>query len=123
MLVFPSSAGTRRRDFEASIAPSRLGLAGPSQGSIGICGGEPEWVLEDESPAQVAGEESVFLFQLYPDLDLPTLPGAPPQMEVGLDGVPAPSPESRYELFIGNSIYAFGPREPSHLVYLLTQVD
>jgi hypothetical protein len=86
-------------------------------------GGTPVWVLENEAPSKVAGANATFLFQLRQGLEFPTVEGAPPQMDIGLDGSPELGAPGHYELFLGNAIYFFGPERPSSLVYVLTQVD
>jgi hypothetical protein len=86
-------------------------------------GGRPKWVLENEAPRRVANSDATFLFQLREDLEFDTVEGAPPQIDLGLDGSAVPGNPGRYRLFLGNAIYFFGARDPSSLVYVLTQVD
>lgn len=95
----------------------------PEGSIVGRVGGEPRWVMDDEAPAMVAGAKATFLFQLHPGLEFRLIDDAPPQVEIGLDGTPEPSPDGVYRLFLGNALYLWGPASPSGEVYALTQID
>ena len=88
-------------------------------------GGEPAWMLDDESPATYASHHRMFfLMQLEPGLTFETVDGAPKQIEAGFDGTPQASPYDTYELFLGNGLYLFGTEDRDvRAVYALTQVD
>jgi hypothetical protein len=87
-------------------------------------GGEPTWLLEDESPMSYGeGNDMHFLLQLVPDAQFELVDGAAPQMELNLMGEAEPSLEPYYQLFNGNAIYLFGSSDrglPS--VYAVTQI-
>jgi hypothetical protein len=87
-------------------------------------GGTPDWLQDDEAPATYAGRTPmVFLMQIERGFEFPLVPGAPPQMELALDGTPEPAERPYYQLFIGNAIYLFGTQDRSQpLVYAITQV-
>jgi hypothetical protein len=122
-LVFETSAARIRDKYSVAVQFSVLSPCRHRSAAFAQVGGSPSWVLEDETPSKVAGSTAIFLFQLLQGLDFRTLGGAPPQMDLALDGSPQLGAPGRYQLFLGNEIYFFGPTEPSSLVYVLTQVD
>jgi hypothetical protein len=88
-------------------------------------GGNPNWLLDDESPKTYNGKASLFfLLQLLQGFQFEIAKGAPRQIESALDGSPRPSLLNYYQLFNGNKIFLFGTGgNVPPLVYALTQVD
>jgi len=125
-LVFPTESGQfdTRYPERVKFSPIRLQRTGSGLG-MGLIGGTPAWVMEDESPRTYGSRVPMhFLLQIHAGLEFRMVQGAPPQMEVGLAGEPEPSPHDFYQLFIGNVVYFFGTetRTPP-LVYAITQVS
>ena len=125
-LVFSTAGAQIRRDYQPKVKFSRFHLVpveDPASPGSKI-GGEPNWLLEDETPGTYAGRHSaVFLLQLEQGLEFDTVEGAPRQVELGLDGKPRPARRSTYRLFLGNALYMFGFDAERPLVYAITQVD
>lgn len=126
-LVFPVDQCVVRRDYVEKVRFIRMQvLSAEDAATLGNkLGGNPHWILEDETPGTYAGEfQLTFLLQLEQGLEFPTVEGAPPQIEIALDGTPAPAERSHYELLIGNALYLFGVEERGEpLVYAITQAD
>jgi hypothetical protein len=122
-LVFETTSARLRPSYAPRIRFAPLSPCWLRRSAVLQVGGKPRWVLEDESPRRVANTEATFLFQLREDLAFDSVEGAPLQLDLGLDGSPTPGEPGRYRLFLGNEIYFFGTREPSSLIYILTQVD
>ena len=124
-VVFDSQESSLDEGYEPRVAFQGIEIhAKRSQRSIGKIGGIPDWLLEDEAPSLLSdGENLFFLLQLYQSLSFQRVNGAPPQIELGLDGTPYPSGLEHYELFLGNALYFFGTEIPdAKKIYLLTQV-
>lgn len=125
-LVFDGHSAVLREDYSQKVAFRRLELApkGAIEDGSSKVGGEPTWLLEDEAPSNYAGRVPMgFLLQLEPGLAFETVPGAPVQMTLGLDGRATLADRSSYELFLGNALYLFGTDDASlRLVYAVTQV-
>ena len=126
-LVFESCNGVVRNDYveEVRFRPWKL-VRVPDLRTEGTkVGGEPVWLLEDETPGTYGGAEPMgFLMQLQEEYEFDRLPGAPPQATLDLRGRVKDATEPFYSLFLGNRLYFFGTRnrqEPR--VYMLTQVD
>lgn len=126
LLVFPTATAQARQEYQPKVKFSPLILV-PTDDPAAYeskIGGEPTWVLEDESPGSYAGRyRSTFLLQLEQGTQFDTVEGAPRQVELGLDGKPRPAQRSTYELFLANAIYMFGFEAERLLVYVITQVD
>lgn len=124
-LVFETRSACVLADYEERVRFRPLGLLPTAASSIGRVGGNPDWVLGDETPGGLASAGAVvFLMQLNPELEFETVDGAPRQADLALDGTPAPSRHPFYQLFIGNKTYLFGPKDPKpNTVYAITQVD
>lgn len=124
-LVFPTDQGLLLQEYSELIRFAEIQIQeGDGIGSFGKLGGEPVWVLQDESPSTY-GNVAVgmtFLLQVVPNFEYSTISGAAPQLELDITGRPAPSPLNYYQLFIGNALYVFGTRDENHLVYAITQV-
>jgi hypothetical protein len=103
----------------------RLEKAGDPDVDENKIGGNPNWLLEDESPKSYGGKTPMFfLLQLLQGFRFEITKSAPRQIELGLDGSPKPSPLSYYQLFNGNKIFLFGTEDRTKpLVYAITQVD
>lgn len=122
-LVFPRNDAQMVSGYDERIAFRALEFTDVLGGSIGQVGGTPRWVMGDESPQSVAGGAATFLFQLFPGVEFEVTSSAPPQVELGLDGTPEPSPDRVYRLFLSNALYLWGGKDPAGGVYALTQVD
>jgi hypothetical protein len=122
-IVFETKAGRVQRLYPARVQFAMLVPCERPKTALAQVGGNPVWVLENESPIKVAGSSAAFLFQLRQGLEFQTVDGAPPQMDVALDGSLQPRSPGKYQLFLANEVYFFGPTEPNSLVYILTQVD
>jgi hypothetical protein len=125
-LVFPSTdemSVDHRRDRVAPASLRLITAAVRPPHAVGSLGGEPVWLLADETPGTIAGVPAQFMLQLFEGLEFPTVVGAPPQVELKLDGKPGPSPPGAYKLFIANELYLFGGSPVAGLVYALTQTD
>lgn len=86
-------------------------------------GGDPIWLLEDNSPGLLDGKiSSDFLLQISEDRHYPIENNAAGQMEINLYGLSQESSCRFYELFLGNTIYIFGYKnEDKYLIYAITQ--
>lgn len=122
-LVFETAAAQIQGRYPPRVLFAPLAVVQRSKSYFARVGGEPAWVLEDESPGEVAGSEATFLLQLRRGLDFPTYPDAPPQVDIGLDGSQEAAELGKYELFLRNEVYFYGTSKPSPLVYIFTQVD
>ena len=126
ILVFPTELAAIKRGFVERVKFRRLRLVavqGDFEGSK--IGGDPTWLLEDESPKSYGGEVAMFfLMQLEGGFKFLIHDSAPAQIELGLDGSPQPSRLRYYQLFNGNAIYMFGTEKGrKHSVYAITQID
>lgn len=125
ILVFNTQDGMMRKDYEQKIAFKRWELiASQAQSRANKIGGQPNWVLEDETPGTYRQKiPMVFLMQIVEGFTFDILPEAPPQMTLGLSGQPEPADNPYYELFLSNNIYFFGTDDKTEpLVYILTQI-
>ena len=88
-------------------------------------GGNPNWLLGDESPKSYGGKTLMFfLLQLQLDFQFEINENAPRQVELSLDRSPQPLPFSFYQLFNGNKIFLFGTTDRTRpFVYAITQID
>jgi hypothetical protein len=117
-MVFQTERGTMRPEYVPRICfrPWHLVPISPETPANKI-GGQPNWLMGDETPASCDGQPMAFLMQLQHDQRYPLLPGTPPQAEwIQL----ARQPKNYYELFIGNALYLFGTLPPKY-VYAITQ--
>lgn len=125
--VFAAGIAVPRQDYRERIAFRRFHLFRAESSDItgSKVGGQPSWLLDDETPAAYGGRAPmVFLLQLEPGLRFETVPGAPAQMDLALDGTPEPATRRHYELFLGNALYLFGTGDSERrLVYAITQVE
>jgi hypothetical protein len=66
-LVFPTRDGTMHSQYKPRVAFRRLELTRAANAAkANKAGGEPNWVMEDESPNDYQGKPMVFLMQLLP---------------------------------------------------------
>lgn len=125
-VVFKSTMGEVKNDYLTKVCykPLLLKPLHRSNTPGDKVGGEPTWILDDETPGSYAGKyDMAFLMQLSPGKKFYIESSAPPQMELGLTGKPQPSPNNYYQLFNGNGLFMFGVcgyADP--LVYALTQI-
>lgn len=122
-LVFATESAHLLEGYEEKIQFGHLHFDTHSSEGVlfGLIGFEPEWILEDESPATYGDKRLHFLFQTYLDIEFPILNDAKQQAKVDL-GLTIYD-QDYYELFIQNGIYFFGLLPPANEVYILTQVD
>jgi len=115
-----------RKDYQEKVQFKRWNLTPVSENAISEnkIGGQPNWLLEDESPASYNSTVPMFfLMQLMEDFKFDIVPDAHPQIIISLRGKPEPSEHRYYELFLANQLYFFGTNNRSEpLVYILTQV-
>lgn len=124
-IVFETENARPVEGYDELVVFSEINmLAGSRIGDFGKLGGTPEWVLGDEAPATYeSSHEMAFLFQLAPDFEFTKTDGAPPQVRLNLFRKPSPSPFDYYELFLGNTVYAYATKTGQPLLYVVTQVD
>lgn len=125
-VVFASETGVLRSDYAERVRFRPIELASnvlPGSSTLGLLGGSPVWLMEDEYPRSIGpGEEPIFLCQLFEGGRFELVPDAPRQMELAIDGSPARSPDDCYDLFLGNALYLFGaPARTTDAIYALTQ--
>jgi len=123
-VVFPTNDGAVVSDYKESISFSEIQfIKGAAVGSFGKLGGEPNWLLEDESPSTYGENvQLVFLLEIVPNFPFKIIRNASPQMELDIMGEPSPSPLDYYQLFIGNALYLFGTSSGNKAVYAITQI-
>ncbi len=124
-ITFSTEQGILKQDYEEKVKFHMLEIE-PSTtiGNFGKIEGEPDWILEDESPKSYNSiYEMYFLFEIIPNFQFPICQSAPKQIELNLSGEPEQSRLDYYELFLGNGIYFFGTKTEEPLIYTLTQVD
>lgn len=125
-VVFESALGEVKRDYVEKIVYKPLSLVPVDRPDMlgDKVGGQPNWILEDESPSTYAGKHKMcFLMQLMAETKFEIYEYAPAQMELGLTGKPQPSPSRYYQLFNGNAVFMFGVcGHAIPLVYALTQI-
>lgn len=119
IVVADRTNGEYRREYDPMIQSS------PIDSSLWRVGGEPEWVLDDETPASYGAHlDPVFLFQVPSGMLFPTCATAPPQKTLDLESRMVDADGGNYELFLGNMLYLFGFGAPaSDHVYVVTQVE
>jgi hypothetical protein len=126
-LVFDTARGQPSDDYVERVKFQLLHLKESKNPDVerNKIGGNPNWILEDESPGSYGGNTPMFfLLQLLDGLQFDLRDEAPRQIELGLDGLPKLSAARYYELFISNRIFLFGTSDRAHLgVYAITQVD
>jgi len=124
--IFKTKEGIMRKDYQEKVQFKRWNLTPVSENAISEnkIGGQPNWLLEDESPASYNSTVPMFfLMQLMEDFKFDIVPDAHPQIIISLRGKPEPSEHRYYELFLANQLYFFGTNNRSEpLVYILTQV-
>lgn len=125
-LVFETKTAVLRTDYRERVKFLRLDLIETDDATVNESkiGGTPNWILEDETPKSYGKAVPMFfLMQFLSDLQFPILAEAPPQMKLGLAGLPEPSRMRCYKLFLGNLTYLFGTISPSNpSVYAITQI-
>jgi hypothetical protein len=110
LLVFPTRSAIVR-EYTEKVRFRRLTLESGGEPAVafGRLGGVPAWVQEEERPASYARQVAMtFLMQIQPECEFHTVPGAPRQVALGLDGKPTMTSRTHYELFLGNAVYLFG---------------
>ncbi|MDM5199850.1 hypothetical protein QUF79_17705 [Fictibacillus enclensis] len=125
ILLFETENGELRNDYDQIIKFVRWRQS-PAENPDEIhakIGGSPDWLLDNETPATYKTKvPMIFLMQLPQDMKFETVENAPPQTILNLEGKPASSRHSYYELFLANQIYFFGTKDMEPLVYILTQI-
>ena len=126
-LIFETTWASPYEKYQEKLKfqPLRLEKASNPDIDENKIGGNPNWLLDDESPKTYGGDTPMFfLLQLLQGFQFEIGKSAPRQIELGLDGSPQPSPLDYYQLFNGNKIFLFGTEDRVRpLVYALTQVD
>jgi hypothetical protein len=125
IVVFLTQDGVIRLDYEPKVKYKKIQLLPADDDSYdNKVGGNPNWILEDESPAKLEnGTPMVFIMQLLEGLTFETLPTAQPQAKLNLNGDVHYPNSDYYELFIANQVYVFGTVSDEPEVYVLTQID
>ena len=91
---------------------------------FGYSGSKPNWILEDETPKDIAGHKACFLFGVHKDFEFPIVSDAPGQVEFDfMEGENVKASRRSYRLFLANGLYFFGATPDQGLIYTLTQVD
>jgi hypothetical protein len=125
LLVFKTAHGRLRREYVERVrfAAWKLVPADVETAFASKVGGQPAWILGDETPALYGeGISLVFLMQLVQDFEFPIVENAPQQAR--LFQFPDMKPLPFYRLFNANALYFFGTMShAAPLVYLLTQCD
>jgi hypothetical protein len=126
-LVFETALATIHEGYVERVKFKRVNLESVADPNMDFhkVGGNPTWVLEDESPKSYGKKIPMFfILQLLPGFQFEINPGAPRQVEMALDGTTTEaSPFDYHELFIGNAIYLFGTDDRTqHFVYAITQI-
>lgn len=117
--------------FYSSDYPTRIAMIplefSSREGSelFGWAGDKPEWVLDDEAPAQYKGTALEFLLQVHGEQLFPIVDNAPPQQEIDIFGGSKPRTKKNYTLFNQNEVYFFGSKAGNFddRVYIVTQCD
>jgi hypothetical protein len=124
ILVFKTKeAVTKKYTEKIKYKPISLQATKNLNISLDKLGGNPNWLLDDESPSMYDEVPMFFLLQMLENYQFEILPNALPQMTLGLNGDPIPSEERYYELFLGNKLFFFGTEDRSNpLVYITTQI-
>lgn len=124
LLVFETTAACVRREYVEKVRFKRWELKPTSnpRSPGNKIGGDPNWILDDESPATYRSSVPMtFLLQIKRGVRFDILEGAPQQAEVHFFDLELP-PKPYYNLFVSNAIYFFGTQDPSErLVYAITQ--
>jgi hypothetical protein len=126
--VFETASAAVRMGYSERVKFKRvyLDVAGDPDLEENKIGGNPSWLLEDESPGSYAGKTPMFfLLQLLDKLEFEINTGTPRQIELGLlSGGPRESRLDYYKLFIGNRLFLFGTENRGNpVVYAIPQVD
>ena len=125
VLVFESRDGIVRDDYVEKVRFKvwKVVRVPDPQTEGNKIGGQPNWYLEDESPASYGGVPLGFLMQMQEEFRFEKLPSAPPQVKLDFAGKPKLVTHPYYSLFLQNNVYFFGTcdRNNPH-VYILTQI-
>lgn len=125
IMTFNTSDIVMRLDYQPKLVYKRIELIHVDDKDIveHKIGGNPNWLLEDESPESYNKSNPMFfIMQLLEDYKFEKLDSAPPQVKLGLSGEMKPSKHNYYELFIANNIYFFGTLKDEPEVYIITQI-
>ncbi|PWK14455.1 hypothetical protein [Tumebacillus permanentifrigoris] len=126
VLVFSTHNGIMRNDYQMKVKFKRIELVRSDDPDVEEhkVGGNPNWILEDETPGSYQGGISMeLLLQFLQGYEFEILTEAPRQMELEWLTTSKPSEDLFYKLFIQNQLYFFGTVDQDHpLVYILTQV-
>ncbi|MFG6102988.1 hypothetical protein U2F10_12095 [Leptothoe sp. EHU-05/26/07-4] len=124
-LVFNSAESTPLSSYKERVIYRPLELIDSEKKSIqdDIVGGQPYWLLEDETPGLCeTTSEPIFLMQIAEGRKFFIQEKASKQIRLDLSGDPKETLEEYYQLFLGNVIYLFGyERNEEYLVYGITQ--
>ncbi|HUO10234.1 MAG TPA: hypothetical protein VM008_18145 [Phycisphaerae bacterium] len=126
-MVFETASATLRQEYRERVVfrPFHLEKVIDPDVDANKLGGTPNWLLDDESPRFYFGNAPMsFFLQLLQGFRFEINRGAPPQVELGLDGSPQPSTSSYYQLFNGNKVFLFATEDRAKpLIYAITQID
>lgn len=126
VIVFNHNVGVLRKDYEEKIKfkPIHITDSKLSETRKHKLGGEPDWLLEDESPSEYHGNEMFFLLQIPEEYKFEILPNARGQIKYSyFKNTFIESDKPHYDLFLGNNLYFFGSRDKSNPeVYIITQI-
>ncbi|GMK38550.1 hypothetical protein PCCS19_16040 [Paenibacillus sp. CCS19] len=126
IIVFPTQDGVMRTDYVPLVKYKTIQLLDTEDEDVSEnkVGGNPNRLLEDESPAKLENSTPmVFIMQLLEGLTFETMPSAQPQAKLNLFGEVHYPNSDCYELFIANQVYFFGTASGESEVYILTQID
>lgn len=123
-LVFETTTAHRRREYTEKVRFKRWELKPTSNPRTpgNKIGGEPNWILDDESPLRYRSVvPMVLLLQTKRRIRFDIVEGAPQQVEIHFFDLALP-PKPYYSLFVGNALYFFGTQDPGErFVYVITQ--
>lgn len=122
VFIFHKNSSIVRREYIERVAFKRWDISQLDPKTRGDkIGGSPNWLLENETPKDYDGQETIFLLQVLEDRKFEFVPQAPPQQI--LYSIPGTKPQTFYRLFNGNRLFFFGTIDiVNPKVYIITQV-
>jgi hypothetical protein len=125
VLVFETKTAKIREEYIGKIKFGEIIISeSESVGEFGRLGGNPDWILGDETPGIYNDDVGMsFIMQTTENFDYPIHQYAPKQLTINLFGEIEKSNWEYYRLFVANAIYIFGANDGDKLVYIIPQSD